>query len=85
MAETKKKLFDQFAPVTPEEWRAKAEVDLKGAGQMRVSMLSRCIAALTLPTSSRPNHSPVSSPMSAEPATTTTGRCARTSTSTARM
>ncbi len=30
MAETKK-LFDQFAPVTPEEWRAKAEVDLKGA------------------------------------------------------
>jgi methylmalonyl-CoA mutase len=24
-------LFDQFAPVTPEEWRAKAEVDLKGA------------------------------------------------------
>ncbi len=29
MAETKK-LFDQFAPVTPEEWRAKAEVDLKG-------------------------------------------------------
>ena len=31
MAENKKKLFDQFAPVTPEEWRAKAEVDLKGA------------------------------------------------------
>jgi methylmalonyl-CoA mutase len=30
MAETKK-LFDQFAPVTPEEWRAKAEVDLNGA------------------------------------------------------
>ncbi len=30
MAESKK-LFDQFAPVTPEEWRAKAEVDLKGA------------------------------------------------------
>ena len=26
-----KKLFDMFAPVTPEEWRAKAEVDLKGA------------------------------------------------------
>ena len=25
------KLFDQFAPVSPEEWRAKAEVDLKGA------------------------------------------------------
>ena len=51
MAETKK-LFDQFAPVTPEEWRAKAEVDLKGAdwfgGQTRVSMPSRCIAAWTL-------------------------------------
>ncbi len=31
MAENRKKLFDQFAPVTPEEWRAKAEVDLKGA------------------------------------------------------
>ena len=31
MAEKRKKLFDQFAPVTPEEWRAKAEVDLKGA------------------------------------------------------
>lgn len=31
MAETKKRLFDMFAPVTPEEWRAKAEVDLKGA------------------------------------------------------
>lgn len=25
------KLFDQFSPVSPEEWRAKAEVDLKGA------------------------------------------------------
>ena len=25
------KLFDQFPPVSPEEWRAKAEVDLKGA------------------------------------------------------
>lgn len=31
MAENRKKLFDMFAPVTPEEWRAKAEVDLKGA------------------------------------------------------
>ena len=31
MAEKFEKLFDQFAPVTPEEWRAKAEVDLKGA------------------------------------------------------
>ena len=31
MAEKIEKLFDQFAPVTPEEWRAKAEVDLKGA------------------------------------------------------
>ncbi len=31
MAEDRKKLFDQFAPVSPEEWRAKAEVDLKGA------------------------------------------------------
>ena len=32
MAETKK-LFDQFAPVTPEEWRAKAEVDLACQGR----------------------------------------------------
>ena len=31
MAENKQRLLDQFAPVTPEEWRAKAEVDLKGA------------------------------------------------------
>jgi len=31
MAEKRKILFDQFKPVTPEEWRAKAEVDLKGA------------------------------------------------------
>ncbi len=31
MAEDRKKLFDEFAPVSPEEWRAKAEVDLKGA------------------------------------------------------
>ena len=31
MAEKRQKLFDQFPPVTPEEWRAKAEVDLKGA------------------------------------------------------
>ena len=31
MAENRKKLFEQFPPVTPEEWRAKAEVDLKGA------------------------------------------------------
>ena len=49
MAETKK-LFDQFAPVTPEEWRAKAEVDLKGADfeKKMVWMPSRCIAAWTL-------------------------------------
>jgi len=31
MAEKREILFDQFKPVTPEEWRAKAEVDLKGA------------------------------------------------------
>ncbi|WP_407401853.1 methylmalonyl-CoA mutase family protein [Sodaliphilus sp.] len=31
MAETRQKLFDMFPPVSPEEWRAKAEVDLKGA------------------------------------------------------
>ncbi len=31
MAEKREKLFDQFSPVSPEEWRAKAEVDLKGA------------------------------------------------------
>ena len=31
MAENFEKLFDQFSPVSPEEWRAKAEVDLKGA------------------------------------------------------
>jgi len=31
MSEIREKLFDQFSPVTPEEWRAKAEVDLKGA------------------------------------------------------
>ena len=31
MAEKFEKLFEQFSPVTPEEWRAKAEVDLKGA------------------------------------------------------
>lgn len=31
MAEEREILFDQFKPVTPEEWRAKAEVDLKGA------------------------------------------------------
>ncbi len=31
MAENKEKLFDQFAPVDHATWRAKAEVDLKGA------------------------------------------------------
>ena len=31
MAENKEKLFDQFPPVSTEEWRAKVEVDLKGA------------------------------------------------------
>ncbi|MBR1882292.1 MAG: methylmalonyl-CoA mutase small subunit [Muribaculaceae bacterium] len=31
MTENRKRLFDMFPPVTPEEWRAKAEVDLKGA------------------------------------------------------
>ena len=31
MAEKREKLFDMFSPVSPEEWRAKAEVDLKGA------------------------------------------------------
>lgn len=30
MAEKKEKLFDQFPPVTTEEWRAKVEADLKG-------------------------------------------------------
>ncbi|MCM1111238.1 MAG: acyl-CoA mutase large subunit family protein, partial [Clostridium sp.] len=31
MAENKEKLFDQFPPVSTEEWRAKVEADLKGA------------------------------------------------------
>lgn len=31
MAEKKEKLFDQFPPVSTEEWRAKVEADLKGA------------------------------------------------------
>lgn len=31
MVEKREKLFDMFSPVSPEEWRAKAEVDLKGA------------------------------------------------------
>lgn len=31
MAEKRERLFDQFKPVTTEEWRAKVEVDLKGA------------------------------------------------------
>lgn len=30
MAEKKEKLFDQFPPVSTEEWRAKVDVDLKG-------------------------------------------------------
>ena len=31
MAENKEKLFDQFPPVSYQEWRAKVETDLKGA------------------------------------------------------
>ena len=31
MAEKKEKLFDQFPPVSTEEWRAKVDADLKGA------------------------------------------------------
>lgn len=31
MADNKEKLFDQFPPVSTEQWRAKVEVDLKGA------------------------------------------------------
>ena len=31
MADNKEKLFDQFPPISTEEWRAKVEVDLKGA------------------------------------------------------
>ena len=31
MAEKKELLFDQFPPVSTEEWRAKVEADLKGA------------------------------------------------------
>ncbi|MEG0010925.1 MAG: methylmalonyl-CoA mutase family protein [Muribaculaceae bacterium] len=31
MAENKEKLFDQFPPISTEEWRAKVEIDLKGA------------------------------------------------------
>ncbi len=31
MTEERQRLFDMFPPVSPEEWRAKAEVDLKGA------------------------------------------------------
>ncbi|MBR4722686.1 MAG: methylmalonyl-CoA mutase small subunit, partial [Muribaculaceae bacterium] len=30
MADKKEKLFDQFPPVSTEEWRAKVDVDLKG-------------------------------------------------------
>lgn len=31
MAKNKEKLFEQFPPISPEQWKAKAEVDLKGA------------------------------------------------------
>ncbi|MBQ2045675.1 MAG: acyl-CoA mutase large subunit family protein, partial [Muribaculaceae bacterium] len=31
MAENKEKLFDQFPPISTEEWKAKVEADLKGA------------------------------------------------------
>ncbi len=31
MSENKEKLFDMFPPVTTEEWKAKINVDLKGA------------------------------------------------------
>lgn len=31
MAESKEKLFDQFPPISTEEWKAKVEADLKGA------------------------------------------------------
>ena len=31
MAEKKKKLFDQFPPISTAEWKAKVEADLKGA------------------------------------------------------
>ena len=31
MTEKKELLFDQFPPVSTEEWRAKVEADLKGA------------------------------------------------------
>ena len=31
MAEKREKLFTEFPPVSTEEWRAKVEVDLKGA------------------------------------------------------
>ena len=30
MAEKKEKLFDQFPPISTEEWRAKVDADLKG-------------------------------------------------------
>lgn len=31
MAEKKEKLFDMFPPISTEEWKAKINVDLKGA------------------------------------------------------
>ena len=31
MAEDKERLFDQFPPVSTQEWKAKVEADLKGA------------------------------------------------------
>ena len=31
MAEIKEKLFDQFPPITTEQWREKVDADLKGA------------------------------------------------------
>ena len=31
MTQEREKLFDQFPPVSTEEWRAKVEADLKGA------------------------------------------------------
>ena len=44
MTEKKEKLFDQFPPVSYEEWRAKVDADLKGVPFEKKLVWLQCTA-----------------------------------------
>ncbi len=79
MADNKEKLFTQFPPVSYETWRAKVDADLKGVPFEKKLVWRTNEGFDVQPMYQRQENSrpripfPVSSPMCAEPVTTTIG------------